>query len=267
MVAGCSSKNGAQKIEQLYEGLVADDASKAEAGQPPCSDSNCLDSIATAFGAKSGFRRDAPDLAGAATVSLLIVRDGRGELLEPTRDLWLDTLKNGKGKGSDLLRLAVAKKMAEVAPNIGRAFTLEDAAGVTSAMHFVANAIPGACASYVVGDQPSVAPELQYDHSPCVFKDLARRDGPGSKYGSGMFRGLEAAIALWREAERDLRLGLSNADPTVKSVIEKKLSSIEDASRKIVIAKVASPTLVTEQFAQFHEDAGVQIPDASAPHR
>jgi hypothetical protein len=252
------------KIESLRDALVADDSAaiaSATSDYPACTGSACLATVADAFGSKKGYVAQPPDHAGASTAALVLVRDGHGEWLGPV-DPWLSALKSTKGVGMDNLRLAVARKMADSAPAIGR--KIEDDGAAKAALLAVVSSIPGACPTYrLVGegaDPKTIAPELTADHSACVQKDLSRREGPGGTYGSGTFRALEGALALWRETERALRVGLPQADPGPKAVLEKKLAVIEAATAKSETKKLpatASETAILNYMRELHADAGV----------
>ena len=107
-----------------------------------------------------------------------------------------------------------------------------------------------------------------------MHKDLTRREGMGASYGEGTFRALEGALALWRETERALRIGLSAAEPAAKSTLEKKLAIIEPATQKIATKKVDSAAQKQTVIAlgEMHADAGVILfkprdagADGSAP--
>jgi hypothetical protein len=268
------------KIDALREALERDDGAaitSAVDGYPACADAPpvallptepsprdtaCFAQIATALGSKKGFSSRPPDHAAAATVAIVLLRDGRGDWIAHSED-WLGSLKNGKGPGTDALRLAVARKMAEAAPHVGR--KIEEDKDALDAMKAVAGAIPGACPTYWLlgsGTEPStIASEHSADHAACVHKDLARREGPGSSYGSGTFRALEGSLALWREAERSLRLGLANASPSAKTTLESKLKVIEPATQAIATKKVAAPNPMAAVLAlgDVHADAGVPL--------
>lgn len=289
----CGNKGAMAKIDNVRDGLVADDAAKIKeatsgyptcpdvppaavpAGQPGPRDKGCLSDIANALGSKVGFRAPPVDQAAAATAALVLVRDGRGDWFVHS-DNWLTAIKTNKGGGQDALRLAVARKMAEAAPRVGRA--IEDEKTAADTLAAIASAIPGACATYQLigaGTDPAKIPaELTADHAACVHKDLTRREGMGASYGEGTFRALEGALALWRETERALRLGLTAADPAAKSVLEKKLAIIEPATQKIATKKVESATQKATVIAlgDMHADAGVILfktkdagADGSAP--
>jgi hypothetical protein len=153
--------------------------------------------------------------------------------------------------------------MAEAAPIVGRKIDDEDAA--KAAMKAIAAAIPGACPTYwLLGSGVSartIPPEHSADHAACVHKDLARREGPGGSYGSGVPRAVEGALALWRDTERALRLGLPNAEAGPKAVLEKKLAVIEAATRRIATTKAepATPSAVLSLMGEIHAEAGVVL--------
>lgn len=278
--AACGNKGAMAKIDNVRDGLAADDAAKIKeatsgyptcpdvppvaipAGQPGPRDKGCLSEIANALGSKIGFRAPPVDQAAAATAALVIVRDGRGDWFVHA-DNWLTAIKTNKGGGQDALRLAVARKMAEAAPRIGRA--IEDEKTAADSLAAIASAIPGACPTYQLigaGTDPAKIPaELTADHSACVHKDLTRREGMGASYGEGTFRALEGALALWRETERALRLGLAASEPAAKSALEKKLAIIEPATQKVTTKKVESAVQKQTVLAlgEMHAEAGVPI--------
>lgn len=277
VASGC--KGPMAKIEALRDALVTDDASPirdATAGYPTCDDAppvvivpgkpgprdaGCLTEIANALGSKAGFVPNPPDHAAAATAALVVTRDGRGDWLAHS-DAWLSDVKNGKGTGHDALRLAIARKMAESASVIGR--RIDDEATASAAMKAVVGAVPGACPTYWLlgsGADPKAIPlELTADHAACVHRDLARREGPGASYGSGHLRAVEGALALWRETERALRLGLPLAEPGPKAVLTKKLAVIEAATAKIETKKLPpTPAAVLGFMGEVHAEAGVVI--------
>jgi hypothetical protein len=288
MTGACGNKGAMAKIDNVRDGLVADDAGKINeatsgyptcpdvppaavpAGQPGPRDKGCLSEIANALGSKIGFRAPPVDQAAAATAALVLVRDGRGDWFVHA-DNWLAAIKTNKGTGQDALRLAIARKMAEAAPRVGRA--IEDEKTAAEALAAIASSIPGACPTYqLIGsgtEATKIPAELSADHAACVHKDLTRREGMGASYGEGTFRALEGALALWRETERALRLGLAVADPPVKSALEKKLAVIESATQKIATKKVDSAVQKAAVVAlgDMHADAGVvlfRVRDAGA---
>jgi hypothetical protein len=76
-----------------------------------------------------------------------------------------------------------------------------------------------------------------------------------------MMRALEGALALWREAERSLRLGTSMAEPGARAVLERKLAIIEAATRKIETQRRESTAQVDvlRFMSEVHAEAGVPI--------
>src|SRR5262249_38159901 len=135
-------------------------------------DTGCLADIANALGSSKGFVPPPTDHAGAATAAIVLVRDGRGDIFAHV-DAWLFDVKSGKGVGHDALRLAMARKMVEGAPIVGR--KIEDEAGARAAIQAVASAIPGACPTYWVfgsNEGAKTLPiELDAEHSACVQRD------------------------------------------------------------------------------------------------
>ncbi len=287
--AGCESCSGsnANRLAKLADALEKDDAAEVKSavsglpecadaepvalapGQPSPRDTECLARIATALGSKKGFNPSPPDQAAAATAAVLLVRDGRGDWIAHV-DNWLGSMKNGKGPGADALRLAVAKKMAEVAPRVGR--KIEDDATAIDTLKAITAAIPGACPTYALlaagRDPAKLSPELSSEHAACVHKDLARREGPGSSYGAGIMRALEGALAEWREAERALRLGLANVGPGAKATLEGKLKIIEPATQAIATKKIdaTAPQATLTFLGEVHADAGIVLwKDAGGP--
>ncbi len=283
LAAGC--KGPMAKIDAIRESLERDDAASiasATEGYPACADASpvallptqpsprdtgCFAEIANALGSKKGFVGRPPDHAAATTVAIVLLRDGRGDWVAHVED-WLGSIKTGKGSGPDALRMAVARKMAEAAPRVGK--KLEEERDALEAMKAVAGAIPGACATYWLlgsGTDPSkIAAEHSADHAACVVHDLARREGPGSSYGSGTFRALEGSLALWRETERALRLGLASAGPGAKGMLETKLKVIEPATQAIATKRIASatPPAAVLMLGDVHAEAGVPLWDAGA---
>jgi hypothetical protein len=287
LVAGCkssSSKGPMSKIEAEKAALVSGDADKireATSGYPPCGEQpyvagksvyqeSCLSDIANALGSKEGFVATPPDNAAAATAALVLLRDGRGDAFTHP-ETWLNDLKSAKGTGHDALRLAVAKKMEEAAPIVGK--TIEGDEASRAAMRAIVGAIPAACNTYyLVGNgaplEKMPAP-IHPDHSACIQKDLSRREGPGGMFGRGIPRALEGALSLWRETERALRLGLAVSDDETKALLDKKLATvIEPATHSIKTKydneeKALNDTLKAIQAA--HADAGATPGQGGAP--
>ncbi len=283
LLAAC--KGPMAKIEAVRDALQKDDASSIKSaieGYPACTDAPpvallptqpsprdtaCLAELANALGSKKGFSITPPDQAAATTVAIVLLRDGRGDWVAHS-DHWLASLKNGKGSGHDALRLAVARKMAEASPLVGRQLDAE--LDALAAMKAIASAIPGACPTYWLlgsGSSNAALPSEQTsEHSACVHKDLKRREGPGGAYGDGTPRAIEGALALWREAERALRVGLPSAAPAAKAVLEGKMKTIEAATQAIKTTRLAStvPAATTDMLGDLHADAGVVLWDAGA---
>jgi hypothetical protein len=291
-VSGVACKTPMSRIQTMHDALVKDDAEAIKAavdGLPTCPESapvalapdqgsprenGCLSDMANALGSRTGYHPAPADQAAATTAALVLLRDGRGDTLARA-DNWLTTVKSSRGSGIDTLRLAIARKMAESAPLVGRKIDDDKAAAET--MKAIASSIAGACPTYWIlgnGTDPStLAPELSAEHSACIQHDLKRREGVGASYGAGTFRALEGSLALWREAERALRLGVGNVSPVVKPVLEAKLARIEAATQKIDAKKlpgVHSQATVTT-LGDVHADAGILLwsdggaPDAAAP--
>lgn len=225
-------------------------------------EAECLATLAGALGSKSGFHAAPADQASAATVAVLVGRDSLGYAV-PRADAWLDLMKSGKGPGVDALRLAVVGRMALEAATVGQ--KTEDEAVARKMMASVARAIPGACPTYALlgagKDNESLAPELRSEHSACVQKHLSFRDGPGSRYGSGVFRSAEGAMALWRETERAIRLGLDRTEGKVHEKLVQDLAMVEAATLKIGLKRdpstIAADTM--ERLGEAHAEAGVPI--------
>ncbi|MBX3192600.1 MAG: hypothetical protein KF819_36790 [Labilithrix sp.] len=273
-------KGGMAKIEAVRDALEKDDAAAIKSaidGYPACPDAppvalspkqpsprdtGCLADIANALGSKKGFAPSPPDQAAATTAAIVILRDGRGDYLAHS-EAWIGSLKAGKGTGVDALRLAVAHKMAEAAPKVGR--RIDDEKDARAALAAVAGAIPGACPTYWLlgsgAEAAKIPAELSAEHATCVHRDLARREGPGASYGDGTFRALEGSLALWRETERALRLGLTQASPSTKAAVEAKLKAIEGATQAIATKKMASAQTseALTFMGEVHADAGIML--------
>lgn len=221
----------------------------------------CLDRLAAALGSKTGYRAVPADQATAATVAVLVGRDGLGYAVGRA-DAWLDLLKNGRGTGVDALRLVVSGGMAREAAVVGQ--RTEDEAVARRMTLAVATRVPGACATYFLvgsGQDASLAPELRADHSPCVQRQLSFREGPGGRYGSGVFRAAEGAMALWRETERALRLGLDHVGEPVRTRLLADLAQIEPATQRIGLRRERATIAVDvgARLAEAHAEAGVPL--------
>jgi hypothetical protein len=268
------------KIDGLRDALVKDDAGEiksATSGLPSCPDlppmalsvgqasprdKGCLSDLANALGSQKGFVSNPPDQAAATTVAVVLLRDAHGDWITQV-DTWLGALRTGQGSGFDALRLAVARRMEEAAPLVGRA--IENEKDALPTMKAIVAAVPGACPTYGMvagGADPMTIPfEFAPDHSACVQKDLQRREGPGGRYGTGIFRALEGSITIWRETERALRQGISKAaSPATTTTLEKKLAVIEAATQKNSTKKLDDTTSATLRFlGDIHAEAGVKI--------
>src|SRR5262249_50061732 len=144
-------------------------------------------------------------------------------------------VRTGGGPGADALRIALARAMSEGASDVAR--SVDDEGAATALVRAVSVAVPGACTTYgLLGSGAGterLAPELSADHSPCVQKDLERKDGPGGTYGHGLFRAAEGAAALWRDAVRALRVGLAKMNGAPRAAVEDRLGALEAGLAKI----------------------------------
>ena len=225
-------------------------------------EAECLATLAGALGSKNGFHAVPADQASAATVAILVGRDKLGYAV-PRAEAWLDLMKSGKGPGVDALRLAVVGRMVLEAATVGQ--KTEDEAVARKMMASVARTIPGACPTYALlgagKENDTLAPELRAEHSACVQKHLSLRDGPGSRYGAGIFRATEGAMALWRETERAVRLGLDRTEGKVHDKLVQDLAVVEAATLKIGLKRdpstIAADTM--ERLGEAHAEAGVPI--------
>jgi hypothetical protein len=264
------------KIEAVRDGLADDDlvaVRSATSSYPVCKEpftvlpeKGCFQDIANAFGSKNGFNTAPPDQAAAATVALVLVREKRGDWFAGA-DTWLQAMRGGKGPGPDALRLATARQMAAAVPDVRKKADDENTA--LGLMKAVGEAVPGSCATYTaVGsglDPASLPIEMMPDHSPCVQKDLARKDGPGGTYGRGVFRAAEGAVALWKDEARALREGLALMNGKPRATVEANLKKIEDATPEIALKKVPRGDEWLGSMQDTHGDAGVPFVDAGPP--
>ncbi len=279
-VSGCGEKKSPSlaRIDKLKDALASQDGSKiaeATAGLPACpktgDQAECLNKIATELGSKKGFVRDPADQAACAAVAVVLVRDKRGSAVADSAT-WAVQLKSGKGAGVGALRLAVARTMAQAAPQVGRSF--DDEKDVPVLLRAVAESVPGACDTYALlgegADPKKLPPETSAEHSACVHKHLSLRGGAGPSYGDGVLRAGEGAAALWKETERDLRLGVASMSGPAKDATLASLKEIEGATLKLALKKVenaTTPTQVVNTLLEVHEDAGIHIAprDGGAP--
>lgn len=277
---GAACKGQMAKIERLKTGLIEEEQGTIDSaldgvprcpdtpsealapGQASARDKGCLSDIANAFGSKNGFNAMPVDQAAAATAASAILREQRGDLVAHS-DAWLSVVKTGKGTGIDVLRLAIARRMQQVQGKVGRHIETEQEAVET--LKAIGSAIPGACPTYVLlgnGTPASgLAAPLSAEHSACVQHDLARREGMGPSYGAGVFRALEGSLALWRETERALRVGLPHMGEETKKVFQENLKQIERATALIDAKKLpgARSQAAMDMLSEVHADAGVVL--------
>jgi hypothetical protein len=272
--AGCK-KPPIARIEALRDALARGDGARVETALedlPACNgaipigkDGGCLGDLARAFGAKAGYRDAPPDQASAAAVAVVITREGHGEwLASPAApNAWLGSMRTGGGPGPDALRLAVATAMADAATRIGHAY--DDDASALALLKNVSAAVPGACVAYALlgagADPTNLAPELTADHSPCVQKDLERKEGPGGTYGHDAFRAAEGALALWKDAASALREGAPRMEGRARKTVDAHVATIDAATAKVVLKKLPPPPDSSQFMSDVHGDAGVPIVD------
>ena len=258
-------------MEAIRDAIVSGD-SKPLGAYPLCPKAitGCGELVAQAIGG-GHFLADKPDNPSLSAMAIMLTREGTVEQI-PSPDNWLLVMKQGQGPASDTLRVAVAKALAAHAPEYGHALDTEPEQ--KSLLRIVGAAIPGACETYVkLGagvDLKMLKPEETPDHSPCVHKDLSRREGPGPRYGEGMLRAGEAAATLLRETERALRLGLDMTADDAKAVLREKLAVIEKATLALTLPRApgAVEAATMTYLAQVHSEAGapyVAPADAAAP--
>jgi hypothetical protein len=182
---------------------------------------------------------------------------------------WANVLREGRGTGADMLRLAVARQMEGQLEVLSKDVSRE--ADLPAFFRAVAQAVPGTCQVYERLSRPSAEqgadkqpePSVPYsiEHSACVHDDLKLRSGPGPQYGSGLppeqsvWRAAMGALLALRQTVVDLRLGVKLADPKVKAKLEAQLPAIEAGSAKANVKRVASAPPV--DFAAIHASAGV----------
>jgi hypothetical protein len=196
--------------------------------------------MASAIGAP--FDEKKPDQVSAAAVAIVVARDHHGSDVG-SPEVWLAAMRRAAGPGADALRLAVALEMSRTVSKDARALeTDEDGQGFV--LH-VAAAIPGACNTYDLlgaGKNPdTMPPQDSPDHSACVQNDLARKDGPGSSYGQGLFRAAAGALALWKAALSALHEGSGQMQGTSRAALDQRLVTLDAETAKIVPKTVAAP--------------------------
>lgn len=235
-----------------------DDVPACTAEQEPA----CQDAVATFFGSKDGFNGKNPDQASAATAATFLLRDKRGDLASPT-DPWFTVLRSGSGVGADTLRLAVAARMTEVGPRLAQTWTNDPK--VKELLRDIVSAVPGACRTYALVGAGVPDEKLPAEHhwrtSACVFKDLARRDGPGSQYnGDALPRTALGAVAVYRDAVRALRAGEKTASPAVQATLGKQLMEIERHADLIKLSMPnPEPDRVKQYLGDVHAQAGIEL--------
>jgi hypothetical protein len=271
-IAGCSRGHS---IASFRDALASGDASRVTSvleGAPSCAgpagsraSGECLAQVATWFGSKTGFHFDEPDQSSAATAALAIARDGHGESI-PAPEAWLYALRSGEGPGADALRLATSARMATTAPTFARA--LDADADARALMRAVAESVAGACDTYALlgagTSDATLPPATRVDHSACVQGDLDRASGPSEhgRYGAGVWRGAEGALAVWKDVATALQTGVVKANDATKAVLAARLTGIDAAIAKIAPKKLAPAPDLTQFMGESHADI-----DAGAPMR
>jgi len=239
VLVGCKGR-----VESLRDALAAGDVSAAAnvVAVPKC-EKACLNDLAKALGAKGDFDPMNPDQAAAGAVAIALVRERHGEWA-PGVEKWRIVTQSATGAGADALRLAIALRMEEIAPKIGR--SIDDEREAIAIVRAIGTAIPGACTTYAALPEDPTAiekmpPAESPDHAPCVQKDLVRPDGPGAAYGFGAWRALEAAIALWKDEARALADGAKTMTGKPKDALVARLATIDAATAKIATKKMTTP--------------------------
>jgi hypothetical protein len=268
-VAALAATGCRSKVATLRDALLEGDGARAAGlvDVPPCADAGCLDPLARQLGAKNGFNSNDPDQASAGAVALVLSRDRRGDLVRDP-DRWQAALTEARGFGADALRIAVARGMAEMAARLGK--RIDDDAEIVKTMHDAAGVLPGSCDTYVLlakAAPEALPPAKRPDHAPCVQRDLERKNGPGAKYGFGVWRAAAAFVALWKDDARALRVGLEYSDEVVRPALEKELAVIEAATAKTEVKKVDGGNAWNMDVAGAHSGVvpGMPVPGASVP--
>ncbi len=245
--AGC-----APKVDTLRDALASGDVAAASnvVSVAKC-DKPCFNELARAFGSKGDFDPMNPDQGAAAAVALVLVRERHGEWA-PGVEKWRIVAQTAKGPGADAMRLAVAMRLAEIAPKIGKA--IDDDREASAIVRAIGTAVPGACATYAALPEDPAAiekmpPAESPDHAPCVQRDLMREGGPGAAYGFGVWRALEGAIALWKDERRALGEGATTMTGKSKDAMTAHFATIDAATAKIATKKV---TLPANDWARTH---------------
>jgi hypothetical protein len=258
------SKDLMPKVHALQNELLHD-APATFADLPACTaddEPSCLNAMTAALGSQTGYNAKAPDQATCAAAAVFLLRDKRGELAGDS-DVWLNTLRSGTGDGVDTLRLAVATRMAEVAPRL--ATTWEAGPKLTTLLTEVTSAVPGACRPYAMlarGMKETEMPMLDHWHtSACVHKDMTRRDGPGADYSpDALSRTSAGAIALYQDTVRALRFGLKNANEPTRKFVEKKLESVEQQAQLIKLKLPQQErNRIHDYLGAVHGEVGIEL--------
>ncbi len=248
----CSLVGCAPKVDSLRDALANGDVAGASSvvSVAKC-DTPCFSELARAFGSKSDFDPMNPDQGAAAAVAVVLVRERHGEWATGV-EKWRIVAQTAKGAGADAMRLAVAMRMVEIAPKLGKA--IDDDREAAAIVRAIGTAIPGACATYAALPEDPTAidkmpPPESPDHAPCVQRDLMRDGAPGAAYGFGVWRALEGAIGLWRDERRALGEGAATMTGKAKDAMTAHLATIDAATAKIATKKV---TLPANDWARTH---------------
>jgi len=262
LLAASCKKSPMDRVDAIRSELEGD-APKLDAF-PKCADrAACAKDMAAAIGGTYDDKK--PDQISAGAAAIVVARDAHGDDLA-SPDVWLAAMRKAKGAGADALRLATALRMSERAGKHAR--MIDDDAGARAFMSDAAAAIPGACATYESlgggADPEKMPPADSPDHSACVQRDLARKDGPGAAYGQGLFRGASGALASWKETLSALHEGSSQMTGKTKEVLDKRLSALDAATAKMALKQVDAPA--GNQWNQMQEEHNSKLGgDAGAP--
>ena len=227
------------RVEAIRDELVGS-APHFDDSIAPCAADGCGPAVAASIGGKYDEKK--PDQITAAAVAVVVARDARGSALGAP-DEWIGAMRRSKGAGADALRLGTALAMSRVAEKHAHAIDSDEDA--RAFLTDAAGAIPGACKTYAslgAGASPDAMPPVDSpDHSACVQRDLARKEGPGAGYGTGLFRGVAGALALWKHALAALHEGAALTSGSARSTLDARLASLDAATSKIAPKTVAAP--------------------------
>jgi hypothetical protein len=262
---GCR-KTAAARIQNISDALIdRQDPAALWADLPKCPnpvDGACVQALARALGSKNGFNLEAPNQATSATAAILLLRDHSGSGAV-SLDTWLLVLREGKGPGADLLRLAVSARLTAVGSQVARRWS--ENASLKQLLFAIATAVPGACPTYGLlgagAADESLPAELGANVSACIHHDLQRRDGPGTRYaGQPLTRVSYAATAAYTDTVRALRSGIRIATPTVQHALETAMTEIERASNALQLDLPKSEDDGTHAYlGQAHANAGILL--------